>query len=173
MGRIRSSLLIILIVPFCSFGQSGGVITEEDSTELFRFVRQFENAIAKRETEKLRNVSLDSIHCISCIAYKIPPPESYFVPVDTFINQTYRNFRRSKLWDLVRNEQPMINLLKLTGKDFGQNELKYGERIIIYELFYLTTKSNEIQFGHEGRQTGLQFIKLNNELKFYGLTTVP
>jgi hypothetical protein len=173
MDRVRFTLLVILFIPFCSFGQSGQTISEKDSIKLFGFLNRFVKAIKEKETEKLKNISMDRIDCISCIADRIPPPESYLVPVDTFINQTYRTFEKSRLWDCVRNEQPMINLLKLTGKDLEQKELKKKEGITIYELFYLTTKPNEIQLGHEGQQTGLQFIKLDNEFKFYGLTTVP
>jgi hypothetical protein len=173
MYRVRFTLIFILLTPFYSFGQSGQTISKEDSTKLFGFLNRFVKAINEQETEELKKISMDRIDCISCIADRIPPPESYLVPVDTFINQTYRTFEKSRLWDCVRNEQPMINLLRLTGKDFEQKELKKKQGINIYELFYLTTKPNEIQFGHEGQQTGLQFIKLDNAFKFYGLTTVP
>jgi hypothetical protein len=173
MNKVQVLLVAVLVLPLCSFGQSGRIITIKDSSELVTFVKDLEQSIEKRDTKKIRNASMDRINCSSCIKDRIPPPESYLVPVDTFINQTYRTFEQSRLWHCVRNEQPMINVLKLTGKGFEEKELKNKESVLIYELFYLTTKPNEIQLGQEGQQTGLQFIKMDNEFKLYGLATVP
>jgi|GEM_PF-4680890 len=119
-------------------------------------------------------MSFKLVHCRLCIDDPIPPKTSeyFYIELDAFLHAAYRKTALTKLWTVVKDKDEMINSYVLK-KPFQQNELKGQDRIFILEVFFTTLKGDEYEKGHEGQQTGLQFVRLGGDFKFYGVDTVP
>lgn len=50
---------------------------------------------------------------------------------------------------------------------------KRPRRFIIYQLWYGTWKPKESKDGWAGLQQAFQFVKINGDFKFFGLTSTP
>jgi hypothetical protein len=169
----KITVLFIILIPLCCFGQARTKVDRVDSLSLITLTKKFREHVVNRDGLSLKAMSFDKIHCVSCTSLNFGPPPTYLLPVDTFINVSYHSPLTLKLIGCIESNSPWINIIRVNGGEFEDKELKKIQVVFIYEVFYLTTKPNEIEVGHEGQETALQFIKVNNGFKLYGLTTVP
>ncbi len=168
--------IIVILVLFSleSVGQGGQLTTKADTLRLLDVAQEFGQAINSKNIGKIREMSLNVIHCRLCIDNPIPPKASdyFYIKLDTFLDAAYKQPELIKLWTVVGNRNEMINSYKL-NKPFKQKELKGFDEVIILEVFFTTLKPDEYAKGHQGQQTALQFVKVGQEYKFYGIDTVP
>ena len=149
-------------------------ISLKDSVELNKMTNDFIKAIENKETKKIKELSLEQIDCALCIATDYNhPPKDYIVPIDTLINQAYKDFLNSPLFKAIKSRG--FRMSEMTIPEYKPRNLpsNYGKDLIVYEAWVQTYKPNEWAEGHEGQSHCFQFVKINNEFKFYGLTSIP
>jgi hypothetical protein len=174
---IRShTIILLLLIALGSSGQGtyGQAMTKADTLELLDFAQTFGQAMNSDDVDKIRAMSLEIVHCHLCIDDPTPPTtyENFYTELDTFIHAAYREPALIKLWSVMETEKAMINAVTLK-KTFRQEELKGRDQVTILEVFFTTLKRDEYAKGHEGASTALQFVKVGDEFKFYGIDTVP
>jgi len=48
-----------------------------------------------------------------------------------------------------------------------------SKALTLYDVMYVTFEPNEIAKGHEGGSEGFEFVKINNQFRLFGLTSIP
>jgi hypothetical protein len=146
-----------------------------DSVELNNVWTDFFKAIENKDTKKIKYLSLEQIDCALCISTdtKNDPPLNYLIPIDTFINQSNRDFINSQLFRAIKKRGIKISEMILVDYKPQNLPKSYGKDFIVYEVWVQTYLPNEWALGHEGQSHSFQFVKINNKFKFYGLTSVP
>lgn len=173
MKKLHIIFIFVLLTQESS-GQGGQLATKSDTLKLLDFAQKFGQAINSKNIDQIRAMSFKLVHCRLCIDNPIPPKTSeyFYIKFDTFLHSAYRSPELTKLWTVIRDKNEMINSYSLE-KPFRQKELKGLEQILILEVFFTTLKRDEYEKGHEGQQTALQFVKVGDDFKFFGIDTVP
>lgn len=165
---------ILILLTLQSSGQKGQLTTRADTLALLDFAQKFGQVINSKDVELIREMSFKLVHCRLCIENPTPPKTSeyFYIKLDTFLDAAYREPRLTKLWTVIKDRNEMINSYTLE-KPFQQKELKGLDRVLILEVFFTTLKPDEYAKEHEGQVTALQFVKVGDDFKFYGIDTVP
>ncbi|MBO9700129.1 MAG: hypothetical protein J7604_07945 [Sporocytophaga sp.] len=172
---------LLLVVAFCHFSYSQTSdrikvmkISSSDSVLLDKAFNQLIEAIEKKNVPTIRSLSLSQINCAVCIFdYHNEPPADYIVPIDTFINQSSKIILETPLETAIHNRGYNATLRLIRNYKSRNLPLDYPKDLKIYELWIQTYLPNELAKGHEGGSHGFQFVKVGEQFKFYGLTSVP
>jgi hypothetical protein len=167
-------IAILVLLTLESSGQGGQLTTRADTLKLLDFAQKFGQVINSKDVDQIRKMSFKLVHCRLCIDNPIPPKTSeyFYIKLDTFLHAAYREPGLTKLWTVIKDRNEMVNSYSLE-KPFHQEELMGLDRVLILEVFFTTIKPDEYARGHEGQQTALQFVKVGDDFKFYGIDTVP
>jgi hypothetical protein len=167
-------IVIFVVLTLESSGQRSQLTTKFDTLRLLEFVQKFGQAINSNDVGQIRELSLKLVHCRLCTNNPIPPKtyEYFYIKLDTFLRAAYREPELTKLWVVIKDKNEMISSFSLE-KPFRQEELKGLHQVVILEVFFTTLKADKDAKGHEGQQTALQFVKIGQDFKFYGIDTVP
>jgi len=177
--RKISTILFFVIFSTVTYGQERRKtelynLSIQDSLKLETTWNEFINAIGNKDTEKIKEYSLEEIYCDICVIHKSPNLfTDYILPIDTFINMAFTELIGSQLWKAI-HERP-LNFLGTTIPDFWTKNLpeSFKPNLTLYEIWIETYRQNEWAEGHEGQNHGFQFVLINDKFKFYGITSVP
>jgi hypothetical protein len=150
-------------------------ISLKDSIQLDKVWKEIKIGIETKNKSLIIKNSLSKIDCDICLKhdYEKGPPENYLVLVDTFINMAFSQLLDSQLWKAVNKKKYSIMVSKQPHMKLDNVHLGKNETLKLYEIFYVTYEANEWAEGHEGQDHVFQFVKIKNEFKFYGLTSIP
>ena len=179
---MKSTFIILFLTYFSSFlfGQQESEmewkkIELTDSIELNKIFSDFIYGIENKDSQKIKKYSLSEIDCDLCIIkdYTIQKKYDDLISINTFINQAYKNFTESPLYRAY--EKRGCRFSKMIIPDFNTRNLPndYGKDLILYEVWIQTYLPNEWAEGHEGQSHSFQFVKIKNEYKFYGISSIP
>jgi len=146
-----------------------------DSIELHKAWTFFLKAIENQDTKKIKETSLKNIDCALCISSdnNNEPEIDYIIPVDTFIYQSYKNFMESPVLKAIKTRGVKNSEIHISDYKPRNLPKSYGKNLILFEIVVQTYLPNEWAPGHEGQSHIFQFVKINKEFKFYGLTSIP
>lgn len=169
-------ILTFIVLTYLSYGQGEykeqlQKLSKADSSLLAQTFSEFIKAIELKESRKIKELSLDNINCNLCLTNDLP--EDNIIPIDTFINQSYRNFVSSPLYNAIKKNrlQQSIGIVKnFKPKNVPDN---FPKDLKLYEVWVQTYLPNEWAKGNEGQSHTFEFIKVDNIFKFYGLSSVP
>lgn len=172
-------LLFFLFRNLLSYSQTKGEmeyrkIGVNDSIKLSNIWTTFFKALESNDIKEIKRNSLKEINCSLCIDKdNNDPSEDNIIPIDTFINHTSTIFIDSPLFRAIKKGR--IHFAELMIPDYRTRNLpkSYGKDLVVFEIWIQTYLPNEWVEGHEGQSHGFQFVKINNNFKFYGLTSVP
>ncbi|WP_428329254.1 hypothetical protein [Mucilaginibacter sp.] len=176
------SKLLIPFFLFLTIGVQGQPykptnITFKDSVKLINTWKQLKKALELKDTKTLRNLSLKTIHCdlFETIDPKLTYEQSIavtYMSLNTFLIQYYKNLPKSKLFEVMKYKKYNISEAYL---NFPPPNMKIHRSmpITLYDILYVTFEPNEIAKGHEGASEGFEFVKMKDEFKFFGLTSIP
>lgn len=181
MCRIQLILLLLLTVAsWKTLAQESETTWErvatKDSIELAKYFKKFQKAFDLENHQAIRDLSLTGIDCDLCITsdYDLSePPEDDILPIDTFLLKNVKNILESKMWEALKERGYKLSLHKITNYRTSNLPQNYGGLLELYELWIQTFLPNEWAEGHEGQSHAFQFVKLENQFKFYGITSVP
>lgn len=123
----------------------------------------------------LQNLSLKLVYC-DLFENQDDPKTLYkdsYLPINTFLKQFFHHMPHSKLWLVVKTKKNHFGIQEL--QDFHPTNIKHQKTksLLIYEVWYVTWEPNELQKGHEGQTHAFQFVKIDGNFKFYGMTSIP
>ncbi len=113
------------------------------------------------------------VDCIDCVGKPEFNQEGYFVTADVFFYNIAGGFTKSALYKALTNRGYTFNKAVVKGFKPKIMPRDYPEDLTLYEVWVPTYKANELSQGHPGSSHGFQFVKINGEFKFYGLTSIP
>ncbi|MFN8336779.1 MAG: hypothetical protein U0U09_16735 [Cyclobacteriaceae bacterium] len=169
-------IILAVFIPFTCLGQVLSV-NEGDSLRLIQKAKEITRNLIENNPEELKRISLEKIYCQPCYRHTMRGHSPFLVSTDQF--SLIDHGLISRLSKSIEVNNPLIVLLTLKGSEFENELLKRQIEVTIYEIIYPHTQPNQIPVGNEKPQPGpeeltaLQFVKLNNEFKLYGITTIP
>jgi hypothetical protein len=171
---MKVCIIISLLVSMylTSLGQRVVKISRKDSIQLNLAWNKFKKGLMERDTNNLHILSLKLVDCKDCISMEKYSIDDTFVPIDTFLNKAFREFDISKKWTSIKTKNYTILTREIKNYQPKNLNPKCGKDLIIFELWFITMEPNKIT-GYEGQSHAFQFIKLNNQFKFFGVTSVP
>lgn len=175
---MKRTLLILsfITLTFLSYGQGeyeaqSQKLSKADSSLLAQTFSEFIKAIEQKDTGKIKELSLANINCNFCLTNDLS--EDNIIPIDTFINQSYRNFVSSPLYNSIKKNRlhQSVGIIKeFKPKNVPDN---FPKDLMLYEVWVQTYLPNEWAQGHEGQTHVFEFIKTNDIFKFFGLSSIP
>lgn len=181
MKQALTILFAFLLSLNLLYGQKSGVaewkkLSQDDSLALDNYWKEFYTAIEKKDTAKIRKMSLAEIDCdlcVTCNYKKYTPPDDYIISIDTFLLSNIHEIVKSALWKAIKKRGYRVGLEIIY--DYHRKNLPkdYGQDLLLYEIWIQTYLPNEWAKGHEGQSQAFQFINYKNEFKFYGMTSIP
>jgi hypothetical protein len=168
--------LFILFITLDLFGQgtSSPKLSTKDSLKLTTTWAIFKKGLELKDRQTLSNLSLKYVYCDLFVE---PDPNSTtspnpYISFKTFLNEFFAHMPKSKLWSVVKNNKYHFSV----EDDYWhpKNGKSKKEKLQnVYQIWFITSKPNELQKGHEGQTHAFQFVKVNGEFKFYGMTSIP
>jgi hypothetical protein len=174
--------ILIVFLLFLSMGVHGQSfkptrILYNDSVKLINTWKRLKKALKLKDTKTLRHLSLKIVHCDLFQTYnpKLTYAQSIaiaYMPLNTFLTEYYQNLHKSKLWSVMKFKKYNLTEAYMNFRPQNIKNLK-SMPLILYDIMYVTFEPNEIAKGHEGASEGFEFVKINDEFKFFGLTSIP
>ncbi|QHT69225.1 hypothetical protein GXP67_22600 [Rhodocytophaga rosea] len=148
-------------------------MSKQDSLQLNQVWQKLFKAVQNQDINAVKALCLPKIFCVVCYPDVVKDPEDYFISARTFTNQYLAKVFHEKVRSVIQSEA--YNLWIHPVPDYLPSHLKLekGQKLLLYELAVQTWKAGEYAPGHEGGTDLFQFVKVNEELKFYGHTTIP
>ena len=173
-------ILLLTLISTTSFAQQNEdekwhKLSLTDSIELQKTWTEFKTALENNDAIKIKNLSLKKVDCILCFERngKSAPPKDYVVTIERFIKHSAKSFKGSPLAKAIKTSGYFAQFRTLYDCKPRNLPAGYGKNLTIYELYIQTYKPDEWAKGHEGQSHVFQFVKVNGEFKFFGMTSIP
>ena len=149
-------------------------VNYNDSLELNNIWIKFHTSISEKDSNKIRELSINTVYCPSCVNPDSFMSGNYFVSIDTFINQSLsdNSIFDSFLWNELKSTKYYLNARRITNYSPRNFTLKDGQPYEDYELFYRTREANHLT-RYEGQSRYFTFVKINGKFVFTGTGTIP
>jgi hypothetical protein len=131
------------------------------------------DALVKNDKPAFKAISYPAVDCIDCVGKPEFNKEGYFVTADIFYLNIANNFINSPVYKAIAKRGYTFSTI--TIEDFKPKILPrdYPKDLQLYEVWVPTYIKGELSKTHPGTSHAFQFIKVNGEFKFYGLTSIP
>ena len=168
--RVLFFILFFLLSVSTPFAQDvAAKIEKEDSAHLLNTWHKFIQAIENKDRKSISNLSLKLIDCVTCSTSDSMGSDDFFVSIDTFTNQVFRNMIGSPLWNEIKLNR--FSLDKVVIKDYHPRSLSdFKQKTFPFYQVIFHFKPKDYA---EGFTYFFRFIKLDNNFRFYGLETIP
>lgn len=131
----------------------------------------FIKALENNDKTAFDAIALSQVDCAECPGAGELGDITHFVPAEVFYITVAADFKLSPVYKAMTKRGYAFSSMVL--KDFkpaflpkdNPNDLK------VYEVWVPTYKPDELSKGHPGSSHAFQFVKVNGEFKFFGLTS--
>ncbi len=170
-------ILCLALEPFPCRGFDR--IDGPEKAELAKAWQAFLKAVSTSDIRAFRNLSAETIRCLSCLdntdredeemtKFRATDPDWYetlyreriFIPVEVFCEQDYPLVFSEQLKRKMREKTPVFAV-----EDFDGRKL----HVVIVQ----TSEPGEFSPRDEGTVQLFQFLKTDNGYKFWGIDTIP
>lgn len=155
------------------------ILENREKIELINTWKIFLQAVSTRDLNKIRNISVEKIRCLSCVDntaeedreienlqttnldwYKKLYEEKVYIPINKFCEEDFPLIFTAEYMRKIQDREPTYAV-----EDFNDRK--------IYEVIIPASKPGELAAGHEGVLHIFQFVKTNTGYKFWGIDTIP
>jgi len=152
--------------PVSAIQKSATTWDELDKT-FVAFIKALEN----EDNTAYTAISLKEVDCAECPGAGELGDFTHFVPAQVFYITVASDFKVSPVYKALIKRGYAFNSMVL--KDFRPAFLPQNSSkdLKVYEVWVQTYKPEELSKGHKETSHAFQFIKLNGEFKFFGLTS--
>lgn len=169
---------VILIILFSFLTASAQdntkrAVTKEEWDLLDKKFVALVDALLKNDKPAFFALSLREVDCIDCVGRPEFNNEGYFVPASIFYLNIANNFDASPVYKAMVNRGYIFDCIKIKGFKPRNLPKDYPKDLVLYEVWVPTYLANELSKGNKGASHGFQFVKINGDFKFYGLTSIP
>lgn len=171
----RITVLIFLLASGLGFSQtrSAAQVTKAEWDKLDKVFVAFVDALVKDDKAAFKAIAYPAIDCIDCVGKPEFNNHGYFVTADVFYLNIANNFTKSPVYKAMVKRGYTFSAITL--RDYKPRYLpdSYPPDLTLYEVWIPTYKANELSKGHPGTSHAFQFVKINNEFKLFGMTSIP
>lgn len=133
----------------------------------------FIKALIKNDKPSFTLLSLKQVDCIDCVGKPEFNDQGYFVPSDIFYLNIAKNFNKSPVYKAILKRGYTLDVIQLKNFKPAVMPKTYPNDLTLYEVWVPTYLKDELSKGHKGASHAFQFVKINGQFKFYGLTSIP
>ncbi|PZR19634.1 MAG: hypothetical protein DI539_13335 [Flavobacterium psychrophilum] len=140
--------------------------------ELDKTFVAFIKALENKDKTTFDNIALVQVDCAECPGSGEQGDITHYVPSDVFYITVAEDFKLSPVYKALANRGYAFNSMVLKG--FKPKFIRDGsdsKDLKVYEVWVPTYKPNELSKGHPGSSHAFQFVKVNGEFRFFGLTS--
>jgi len=130
-------------------------------------------SLTKNDKLSFTALSLKQVDCIDCVGKPEFNDQGYFVPSDIFYLNIAKNFDKSPVYKAILKRGYTFDVIQLKNFKPVVMPKAYPNDLTLYEVWVPTYLKNELSKGHQGASHAFQFVKINGQFKFYGLTSIP
>ena len=134
---------------------------------------KFIDALVKNDKPAVKAISLPYVDCIDCVGTPEFNEQGHLVHLDVFYLNIANNFTASPVYKGL--SQRGYTFSTITIKDFKPKNMPrdYPKDLKLYEVWVPTYLAGQLSKNHPGTSHAFQFVKINGQFKFYGLTSIP
>ena len=131
------------------------------------FIKALENS----DNATYKAIALSQVDCAECPGAGELGDITHFVPEEVFYITVAADFKASPVYKAMIKRGYAFNSMVL--KDFKPSFLPKDnpKDLKVYEVWVPTYKPDELSKGHPGSSHAFQFVKVNGEFRFFGLTS--
>ena len=131
----------------------------------------FIKALENKDQAAYNTIALKQVDCSECPGGGEQGAYSHFVPSEVFYITVAEDFKISPVYKALAKRGYAFNSMIL--KDFKPSFLPKDapQDLKVYEVWVHTYKPDELSKGHQGTSHAFQFVKVNGNFKFFGLTS--
>lgn len=165
----KTALLCFLFLTAFAGAQNKGNTPAKDWDQLDKAFIALVDALQKNDKAAFMAISRPQVDCQDCINSTESESEGYFVPAGIFFEKLSKDFTKSPVYKAMVTRGYLFSAMEIkTPSKGGRTGL-----LKVYEVWVDTYLRNEWAEGHEGTSHKFQFVKVNGQFKFYGLTSIP
>lgn len=153
MYKICLSVFLICFLNI-GFSQSSSETITSDSLRVTALFPKFVEALTSKDLDFIRKNSNSKVVCDYC--------EKSHTSINRIMKNEFKDFTNSKIYSAYNK----------SGFYVAKENFKV-EQNSIYCVWIQTLLPDESEKGHEGGSMGFQFVKIGDEFKLFGLTSVP
>ena len=145
-------------------------VSPKDSVDVSKAFQKLFNAIENKDKKVFLELTLNKVDCANCS--NTMKMVDYVSNKDLYKNQ-FKNFENSAVYKAFKKRGYHISCMEI--KDYKPENLPKSDSkdLILFEVWIQTYLPNEWAEGQEGQSNTFQFVKINNEYKLYGLSSIP
>jgi hypothetical protein len=145
-------------------------ISIKDSIAVNKVFQKLLKAIESKQEKVFLELTLNKVECNNCV--ESSDMVNYVSNIDLYNNQ-FKTFETSAVYKALKKRGYHISTNEI--KDYKPKNLpkSYAKDLILFEVWIHTYLPNEWAEGHEGQSNIFQFVKIGNEYKLYGLSSIP
>lgn len=131
----------------------------------------FIKALENNDKAGFNAIALSQVDCAECPGAGELGDTTHFVPAEVFYITVAADFKASPVYKAMVKRGYAFSSMIL--KDFKPSFLPKNNPndLKVYEVWVPTYKPDELSKGHPGSSHAFQFVKINGEFKFFGLTS--
>jgi hypothetical protein len=142
-------------------------ISKKERMALLSTWNKLLNAIETQNTQKIKELSLDSVICSVCEGFDSRHFYNDVEPIDTFIRTSYSNFPNTGLWNHLKKGNIKLSATKYPERKPEHFLVPKPESLIIYEVTCVILSKDE--YAKYRQHHSFQFVKAKGVFKFYGM----
>ena len=146
-------------------------ISAKDSIEVSNTFEKLLNAVENKNKKEFLKLTLGKIDCDICNndSHEI---YNYVSSIDLYNNE-FKTFEKSAVYSALKKRGFHISCSIIKSYKPNNVPKNYPKDLTLYEVWIQTFLPNEWAEGHEGQSNTFQFVKIENEYKLFGLSSVP
>lgn len=147
-------------------------VTKTEKDLLTNTFTKLISAIKTRNTEQIREMSLDSIYCSICEGIRDDYYDNDLDDIKNYIDSAYQHFPDEKIWGPADGRFK----LKFSADKYKKTKpanfkLKENEKLLIYHVFFYELSGKKSPRFPMPKSHIFKFVKIDGNFKLYGMTS--
>lgn len=147
-------------------------VTKTEKDQLTNVFTKLISAIKTKNTEQIRQMSLDSIYCSICEGIREDYYDNELDDIKNYIDSAYQHLSDEKIWGPADGRFKLRFSADKYKKTKPANfKLKENENLLIYHVFYYKRSGKKSQRFPMPKSHVFKFVKIDDNIKFYGMVS--
>ena len=146
-------------------------VSKKENIQLTGEFNQLISAIKTKNSEQIRQMSLDSIYCSICEGIRNDYYDNDLDNINNFIDSAYQHLSDEGIWGPMNSRYKLKFSASIYNKTKPDNFImKENEKLIIYELYFYQLQGKSQKYPIPKSHI-FQFVKIDGNFKLYGMTS--
>lgn len=173
MKKVASLLFLLIIFTATAQNAAKQAVTKEEWDLLDKRFVSLVDALLKNDKPAFFALSLREVDCIDCVGRPEFNNEGYFVSASIFYLNIAKNFDKSPVYKAMVKRGYLFDSIIIKNLKPRNMPADSPKDLVLYEVWIPTYLAGELSKNSKGASHGFQFVKINGDFKFYGLTSIP